>query len=134
MARKSPSRTARNVIDLPVLDLQPAHIPVAAQIPECIPLVAGHHAERALGGNTRTHRDHGRWSCRTGDKRLITGSDRELRAGMPLPGPIAVFQSAAKSMGRAAGMRIELTGYDRPAWLAGRNHDAPGRHRRNAHI
>jgi hypothetical protein len=31
-------------------------------------------------------------------------------------------------------MRIELTGYDRPAWLAERNHDAPGRHRRNAHI
>ena len=107
---------------LPVLDLQPAHIPVAAQIgqAECIPLVAGHHAERALGGNTRTHGDHGRRSCRTGDKRLITGSDHELRADMPLPGPIAVFHSAAKSMGRAAEMRIELTGYDRPAWLAER--------------
>lgn len=39
MARKSPSRTARNVINLPVLDLQPGHIPVAAQIgqAECIP-------------------------------------------------------------------------------------------------
>jgi Polyketide cyclase / dehydrase and lipid transport len=40
---------------------------------------------------------------------------------MPLPGPIAVFHSAAKSMGRAAEMRIDLTGYDRPAWLAERS-------------
>jgi hypothetical protein len=39
---------------------------------------------------------------------------------MPLPGPIAVFHPAAKSMGRAAEMRIELAGYGRPAWLAGR--------------
>jgi hypothetical protein len=37
------------MIDLPVLDLQPARIPVAAQIgqAEWIPLVAGHHAERS---------------------------------------------------------------------------------------
>ena len=39
---------------------------------------------------------------------------------MPQPGPIAVFHSAAKSKGRAAEMRIELTGYGRPAWLAER--------------
>jgi hypothetical protein len=93
MAHKSPSRAARNIIDLPALDLQPAHIPVAVQIgrAECISLVAGHHAERALGGTTRTHRDHGRRCCRTGDKRLITGSDHELRADMPLPGPSPCF-------------------------------------------
>jgi hypothetical protein len=42
-----------------VLDLQPVHVPVAAQIgqAEGIPLVAGHHAEGALRGNTRTRSD-----------------------------------------------------------------------------
>ena len=38
-------------------------------------------------------------------------------------GPVGkgtVFRSAARSMGRAAEMRIELTGYDRPARLASR--------------
>ena len=44
------------IIDLRVLDLQAEHMPVAAQIgeAECIPLVVGYHAERALGGNAPT--------------------------------------------------------------------------------
>ncbi len=122
MARKTPSRTARNMIDLPVLDLQPAHIPVAAQIgrPNASPSwpAATLSVHGAVTREPTATTDAGPAVRAT--KRLITGSDHELRAGMPLPGPIAVFHPAAKSMGRAAEMRIELTGYGRPAWLAER--------------
>lgn len=48
---------------------------------------------------------------------------RMIRAAKITGGPVGkgtVFRSAAKSMGRAAEMRIELTGYDRPARLASR--------------
>ena len=48
---------------------------------------------------------------------------RMIRADKVSDGPVAkgtVFCSAAKSMGRAAGMRIELTCYDRPHRLASR--------------
>jgi hypothetical protein len=48
---------------------------------------------------------------------------RMVRAAKITDGPVGagtVFQSAAKSMGRTAEMRIELTGYDRPSRLASR--------------
>jgi Polyketide cyclase / dehydrase and lipid transport len=48
---------------------------------------------------------------------------RMVRAAKITDGPVGkgtVFQSAVKSMGRTAEMRIELTGYDRPARLASR--------------
>jgi polyketide cyclase/dehydrase/lipid transport protein len=48
---------------------------------------------------------------------------RMVRAAKITDGPVGkgtVFQSAARSIGRTAGMRIELTGYDRPARLASR--------------
>ena len=48
---------------------------------------------------------------------------RMIRADKVSDGPVGkgtVFRSAAKSMGRAAEMRIELTGYDRPGRLASR--------------
>jgi hypothetical protein len=122
MARKSPSRTARNITDLPVLDLQPGHIPVAAQIGQagCIPSwpAATLSVHGAVTRKTTATTDAG--PAVRAAKRLITGSDHELRAGMPLPGPSPVSHPAAKSMGRAAKMRIELTGYDRPARLAER--------------
>jgi hypothetical protein len=44
-----------------------------------------------------------------------------VRAAKVTGGPVGkgtVFTSATKSMGRTAEMRIELTGYDRPARLA----------------
>jgi hypothetical protein len=46
-----------------------------------------------------------------------------VRAAKVTDGPVGkgtVFRSATKSMGRTAEMRIELTGYDRPARLASR--------------
>jgi hypothetical protein len=49
---------------------------------------------------------------------------RMIRAAMATDGPVrkgTVFRSAAKSLGRTADMRIELTGYDRPARLASRS-------------
>lgn len=48
---------------------------------------------------------------------------RMIRADKVSDGPVGkgtVFRSAAKSMGRTARMRIELTGYDRPGSLASR--------------
>jgi hypothetical protein len=48
---------------------------------------------------------------------------RMVRAEKITDGPVGkgtVFHSAAKSMGRTAEMRIELTGYDRPSRLASR--------------
>ena len=48
---------------------------------------------------------------------------RMIRADKVSDGPVGkgtVFRSAAKFMGRAAEMRIELTGYDRPGRLASR--------------
>ena len=48
---------------------------------------------------------------------------RMIRADKVSDGPVGkgtVFRSAAKSMGRAVEMRIELTGYDRPGRLASR--------------
>ena len=48
---------------------------------------------------------------------------RMVRAAKITGGPVGkgtVFQSATKSMGRTAEMRIELTGYDRPSRLASR--------------
>lgn len=48
---------------------------------------------------------------------------RMIRADKVSDGPVGkgtVFRSAAKSMGRTAEMRIELTGYDRPGRLASR--------------
>ncbi len=48
---------------------------------------------------------------------------RMVRAAKITDGPVGrgtVFQSAARSMGRIAEMRIELTGYDRPSRLASR--------------
>jgi hypothetical protein len=48
---------------------------------------------------------------------------RMVRAAKVTDGPVGkgtVFRSAAKSMGRTAEMRIELTGYDRPTRLASR--------------
>ena len=53
VAGPSPARTGRSVIDLPVLELQPAHMPVGPQIGqvECVPFVVGHDAERALRGD-----------------------------------------------------------------------------------
>ncbi len=48
---------------------------------------------------------------------------RMIRADKVTDGPVAkgtVFRSAAKAMGQATEMRIELTGYDRPARLASR--------------
>ncbi len=45
---------------------------------------------------------------------------RMVRADKVTGGPVGrgtVFRSAARSMGRAADMRIELTGYDRPSRL-----------------
>lgn len=48
---------------------------------------------------------------------------RMLRADKVSDGPVGkgtVFRSTAKSMGRGAEMRIELTGYDRPGRLASR--------------
>lgn len=48
---------------------------------------------------------------------------RMIRADKVSDGPVGkgtVFRSVAKSMGRAAEMRIELTGYDRPGRLASR--------------
>jgi hypothetical protein len=46
-----------------------------------------------------------------------------VRAAKITDGPVGrgtVFESAVKSMGRTAEMRIELTGYDRPSQLASR--------------
>ena len=48
---------------------------------------------------------------------------RMIRADKVSDGPVGkgtVFRSAAKSMGRTAEMRIELTGYDRPGRLTSR--------------
>jgi hypothetical protein len=48
-------------------------------------------------------------------------NSRMVRADKVTGGPVGkgtVFRSAARSMGRTADMRIELTGYDRPARLA----------------
>jgi uncharacterized protein YndB with AHSA1/START domain len=48
---------------------------------------------------------------------------RMVRAAKITDGPVGkgtVFRSATRSMGRTADMRIELTGYDRPARLASR--------------
>lgn len=48
---------------------------------------------------------------------------RMIRADKVSDGPVGkgtVFRSAAKSMGRTAEMRSELTGYDRPGRLASR--------------
>lgn len=48
---------------------------------------------------------------------------RMVRAAKITGGPVGegtVFRSATRSLGRTAGMSIELTGYDRPARLASR--------------
>ena len=48
-------------------------------------------------------------------------NSRMVRADKVTDGPVGkgtVFRSAARSMGRTADMRSELTGYDRPARLA----------------
>jgi hypothetical protein len=48
-------------------------------------------------------------------------NSRMVRADKVTGGPVGkgtVFRSAARSMGRTADMRSELTGYDRPARLA----------------
>jgi hypothetical protein len=48
-------------------------------------------------------------------------NSRMIRADKVTAGPVGkgtVFRSVARSMGRTADMRIELTGYDRPARLA----------------
>jgi Polyketide cyclase / dehydrase and lipid transport len=48
---------------------------------------------------------------------------RMVHAAKVTDGPVGkgtVFRSATRSMGRTAEMRIELTGYDRPAKLASR--------------
>ena len=89
MAGQNSSWTAGGVIDLPVLDRQPWHIPVGSQIgqAEGVPLVVGHNAERALRGHPRARGDLGGGSCGPGEKRLITGSNDELRAGGPPFGP-----------------------------------------------